>query len=90
MATDILFNFYEILVENVFGSVGLAIMAVAAIIVLILLITRNTAVFITYWMLFYLMVMGTLYIGAMGLVFMFIISAGIFFYNIIKLFMREG
>ncbi|GAG77890.1 unnamed protein product, partial [marine sediment metagenome] len=56
MATDILFNFYEILVENVFGSVGLAIMAVAAIIVLILLITRNTAVFITYWMLFYLMV----------------------------------
>ena len=90
MATDVLFNFYEILVENIFGSVGLAIMAVAFAILLILFITRNSTIFIIYWMAFYLMVMGTLYIGAMGLVFMFIISGGVFFYNIIKFFTREG
>ncbi len=89
MVTDV-FPIYEILVESIFGSVGVAIMGVALVLILILLISRSTGVFIAYWMLFYFMVMGTLYIGAIGLIFAFLIGFGLTAYNIIKLFAREG
>lgn len=89
MPTDV-FPIYDVLVESVFGSVGLAIMGVALVLILILLISRSTGTFVAYWMLFYFMVMGTLYIGALGLVFAFIVAFGLTTYNIIKLFAREG
>jgi hypothetical protein len=66
--TEVLFDFYEILVENIFGSVGLAIMGIALVIILLLFILRTSAIFILQWMIFYFIVMGTLYIGALGLV----------------------
>ncbi len=85
MATDIIFPLYEVLVESIFGSVGLAIVGVAIILALILFTTRASTIFIFYWMLFYFMVMGTLYIGALGLVFAFILGFGLTAYNLIKL-----
>ena len=90
MAVDIVFPLYDILVESIFGSVGLAIIGVAIIIALILFITRTSTIFITYWMMFYFMVMGRLYIGALGLVFAFILGFGLTAYNLIKTFAREG
>ncbi len=89
MATDV-FPIYDILVESIFGSVGVAIMGVALVLILILLISRSTGTFIAYWMLFYFMVMGTIYIGAIGLIFAFLIGFGLTAYNVIKLFTREG
>lgn len=85
MATDLVFPMYEILVESIFGSVGLSIVGIAIVLALILFITRTSTIFITYWMLFYFMVMGTLYIGALGLVFAFIIGFGLTAYNLIKI-----
>lgn len=90
MAIDIVFPLYDILVESIFGSVGLAIIGVAITIALILFITRTSAIFITYWMIFYFMVMGTLYVGALALVFAFILGFGLTAYNLIKILAREG
>jgi len=89
MAIDIVFPLYDILVESIFGSVGLAIIGVAIIIALILFITRTSTIFITYWMIFYFMVMGTLYVGALGLVFAFILGFALTAYNLIKILARE-
>ncbi len=89
MPTDVLFPIYEILVENIFGSFGLAIAGVGLAMVLILLMTRTTTIFLYYWMMFYFMVMFTLYFGALGMVIMFILSSGYFTYNIIKIFFRQ-
>lgn len=77
MATDV-FPIYEVLVENVFGSVGLAIMGVALVLLLIMFLTRTSTIFLIYWMMFYFLVMGTLYFGALGLVLAFLISATYF------------
>jgi len=89
MATDI-FPIYEVLVESVFGSIGLAIVGVAIVLVLILLICRTSTIFLTYWMIFYFIVMGTLYIGALALVISFMIGFALASYNLIKIFGREG
>lgn len=76
MASEILFSFYDIFVTNIFGSVGLAILAIAGIIAMILFLCRAGWTFISFWMVFYFLVMGTMYIGALGLVLaFFIISA---------------
>lgn len=90
MATEILFPMYELLVENIFGSVGFAILGVYLAIILILFFTRNTSTFIAYWSIFYFMVMAVFYIGSLGLIFGFMITAAITVYNILKLFGREG
>lgn len=90
MAIDIVFPLYDVLVESIFGSVGLAIVGVAIIIALILFITRTSTIFITYWMIFYFMIMGTLYVGALGLVFAFILGFALTAYNLIRILGREG
>ena len=73
MATDLLFPFYEIMVETIFGSIFLAIMGLAMIILLILFLTRTSWNFIIFYITFYFMVMGTLYVGALGMVLVFMI-----------------
>jgi len=73
MATDILFPFYDVLVNTIFGSIGLAIVAFAAIIAIILFLCRTGWTFLTFWMMFYFLVMSVMYIGALGLVLVFFI-----------------
>lgn len=72
--TEVLFDFYEILVENIFGNVGLSIVGVGIVIALVLLLSRTSRTFFVYWMAFYFIVMGTMYIGALALVFGFLAS----------------
>ncbi len=80
-----LFNLYDLLVLNIFGSVGLAIIAVAGLIAIILFICRSSAIFLVYWLIFYLVVMSTMYLGTLGLVLWFIIGACIFAYNLLRM-----
>jgi len=87
--TEILFDFWELLVENVFGSVGMAILGVAIALSLILFITRTSKIFIIFWMGFYFTVMVTLYIGALGLVIAFIGAAIYSVHAIIRYAFRE-
>ncbi len=82
MATDILFPFYEILVNNIFGSVGLSILAIGGIIAVILMLGKTSWVLLTFWMIFYFLVMATMYFGALALVLTFFI---IMLYTIISL-----
>ncbi len=89
MATDVLFNFYEIFVEMIFGSMGISIIAIAGVITLILLITKSAKTFIWFWLLFYFMVFGTLYLGALGMVGAFLLSTGFFFFNLLRTFARS-
>ena len=74
MATDLLFPFYEILVENIFGSIGLALLGLAMVILLILFICKTSWNFIIFYITFYAMVTLTLYVGALGMVLIFILS----------------
>jgi len=74
MATDILFPFYEVLVNSIFGSIGLAIMGIAVIMILMFALCRTSWVFILYWLIFYFTVMGTLYIGGLALFFAFTLA----------------
>lgn len=90
MATDTLLPLYEILVEDIFGGVGMAIIGMAIIMAIMLMLGRTSKVFLVYWILFYLIIMGVLYFGALALVFVFILTGGYFFYNIIRLFFRDG
>jgi len=89
MAID-MFPIYEVLVEDIFGSIGLAIFGIALAIILIMFLTRVSKVFVMYWLVFYFIVMGTLYLGSLGLVFGFILAATYFFTAIIKTIFREA
>lgn len=73
MASDVLFPFYDVLVNSIFGGIGLTIVALAAIIALILFLCRTGWTFLTFWLMFYFLVMGVMYIGALGLVLVFFI-----------------
>jgi len=85
MATDIIFPLYDILVESIFGSVGFAIVGIAIVLAAILFITRTSSIFITRWLMFYFAVMGTLYIGAIALVFVFMLEFSLAIYKAIKI-----
>ena len=87
---DTLFPLYELLVESIFGSVGLAIVGIAVVLAIILLICRTSGLFLAYWMMFYFMVMGTLYLGAVGLVISFLLAFAMIVYNVYKTWFREG
>ena len=89
MAADYLFNFYELLVENIFGSVALAILGVALILVLILLITRTNIQFVVFWLGFYFTAMTVGYFGVAGIILAFIVLASFLAYNIIKMMSGE-
>lgn len=84
MATEYLFDFYSVLVENVFGSVGLAIIGVAAVIFLILAICRSSMTLIVYWLMFYALIMATFYVGTLGLLFAWIFSGTYLAYAILR------
>lgn len=88
MATDVLFNFYEILVENIFGSIGIAIVGMLAVIVLILVVTKSSKTFILFWTLFYALVMLTYYFGSLGVMIGFLFSVVFFIYSFVRTFMR--
>lgn len=78
MATDLLFPFYEIFVNYIFGSIGLSLLVLGVILAIILALCRSSRVLITYWLSFYMFVVFTFYIGAMGILLGFIIG-GIYF-----------
>ena len=88
MTTNI-FSIYEILVENVFGSMALAIMGVAFVIFLILALLRVSKEFMVFWISFYFIVMGTFYFGGLGIVSSFIISL-IFYMLAVAEWMRSN
>ena len=82
MATDILFPFWDILVNTIFGNVFLAIFSLGVILALILFICKTSWTFVVFWMGFYTVVMFSLYIGAIGLVAGFLLT---FLYFVIAL-----
>lgn len=86
--TEILFDFYNILVENVFGSVFLSIFGIAFVMMIMLMISRSSMMFIFYWFLFYFIVMMSLYLGALGLVTGFVLSFTYFAIAFIRLLFR--
>ena len=80
------FPIYELLVESIFGSVGLALLGVALAMFLILALTRTTTVFISYWMLFYLSVVMVMYLGGIGWILMYVLAGSYLIWNIVKTF----
>jgi hypothetical protein len=89
MATDTLFPFYELLVESVFGGIGIAIFAMGIIFAIILMVTRTSRQFTIYWVFFYLITMATFYFGGIALVFGFLITFSYFIYNFIKMLYHD-
>lgn len=87
MTTDI-FPIYDVLVNRIFGSYGVAIIGVLVLILLILAITKTGKTFMLYWMAFYLIVMGAFYLGQVVLLAGFIIGATFFVFAIIKMLGR--
>jgi hypothetical protein len=85
MTTDILFPFYDILVNTIFGSIGVSLVAVGIIMILILGLCRCGWTFIAYWMTFYVMVVTTLYLGGLGMVLCFVVVATYFVTQIVRL-----
>jgi len=88
MNTEI-FPVYDVLVNSVFGSIGLAIMALGLVMVVILLLTRASSIFMMIYMAFFMIVMGTMYFGALALVIAYIGGASYFAYNLMRVLVRE-
>ena len=88
--TEVLFDFYGILVESIFGSVSLTIVGVAFALIIILALTKVGKLFLIYWISFFFIVMGAVYIGALALVFGFIIGGVYLFIAAIRLMFREN
>ena len=89
MTTDLLFPFFDIMVNTIFGSVGLSLAALGAIMAIILGLCRTSWVFGLYWLLFYIMVTFTFYIGALGIVIMMILAGIYFITQIIRFFFPD-
>lgn len=89
MTPTFIFDLYNLLVNQLFGSVWLSIFGVAFVLIIILLLTRTSTMFLIYWMMFYIIVMTSLYLGALGLVFGFILSFTYFAIALIRLFFRQ-
>lgn len=83
------FPIYDTLVNNIFGSIGLAIIGIAGVLILLMFVLKLSKVFIIYWLIFYFVVMGTLYLGALGMVFGFFFALIYFFIAIIRYAFRE-
>lgn len=84
------FPIYETLVENIFGSVGLSLIGIFFCIILIFFLTRTSKVFIIYFSMFYFVVVGTLYLGALALVFGFIVVTVYSTTALLRTFFREA
>jgi len=83
-----LFDLYHLLVEIVFGSVLLSIFGVAFALMFILLICRSSMIFFVLWMAFYFAVMGTLYIGGLAMIFVFLIGFIYFSVSLLRMLGR--
>ena len=64
---EFLFDLYDLLVSNIFGSVVVASLALAAVITIIFLICRVRPNILTIWLLFFAIAMGTMTTGGLGL-----------------------
>jgi hypothetical protein len=89
MATDLLFPFFDIMVNTIFGSVGLSLAALAIVIVIILGLCKTSWVFMLYWMMFYFMVVFTYYIGALGIVIMLLLAGMYFITQMVRIFFPD-
>ena len=85
MATEILFDFYDILVNTIFGSAGLAILAVGVLLFLILMICRASQAISFQWIMMYFIVMYSFYFGTIGLAIGFIIGVVYVIWEVIRL-----
>jgi hypothetical protein len=88
---DVLFPLYNLLVNNMFGSLGLAIIGVGVVLFLILIVTKTaSSTFLMMWMLFYFMTMFSLsQFGTLALVIFGLIGLVLFIYNLIRLVARQ-
>jgi hypothetical protein len=89
MVSEILFPFFDIMVNTIFGSIGLSLAALAVIMVIILALCRTSWVFMLYWMMFYIMVTFTFYLGLIGIVITLIITGIYFITQIVRLFFPD-
>jgi len=64
---EFLFDLYDLLVSNIFGSVVVASLALAAVITIIFLICRVRPNILAIWLLFFAIAMGTMTTGGLGL-----------------------
>ena len=87
MAVDII-PVYSVLI-SIFGGVALAIIGVGIAITIILIITKNSWTFTAQWLMFYAAAMIGMYIGGIGLVLIFALSAGLIVGNIIAITMHQ-
>ncbi len=83
------FPIYELLVESIFGSVGLALVGIAFVIFLILAFTRTSKIFIIYWLLFYASVSISFYLGGIGLIILYFFAFGFLIINILNLISQK-
>lgn len=86
MVTDIVFPFFEILVNMIFGSIGVSLFVVGILMTIILGLCRTSWVFILYWMVFYTMVTLTFYAGGIGMIIVGILSFSYFIYQMSRIF----
>lgn len=85
-----LFDLYHLLVEVIFGNIGVSIIGVGFVLMFILLICRTSMIFFVLWMSFYFGVMGTLYLGGFAMVLIVMIGFTFLMISIIRLWFREG
>ena len=84
MAGDVLFDVYGLLVENLFGSIIVSTLAMAAWMLIVLLFGRASTILVFFWMMAFILVFSVGYLGAIVLVLAFIVSAGYFMTNFIR------
>lgn len=84
--TEVLFNLFDLFVNQIFGGIFVSIIGIGIMLLVILVVGRVPLTFILFWMFFYFMVTITLYFGAIGMVFAFILVAGGLIYNLIRSF----
>lgn len=82
-------DLYCVLVENVFGTVLLSILAMSIVIIIILAMCRSSMTFIIGWMLLYIVVMLSMYVGALGLVLFTLFGIGYFSYALIRMLINR-
>ncbi len=83
--SEYLFDFYELLVENVFGSILLAIIGIGIIISVMLLIAKTRQTFFIVWITFYFTAMSALYFGGLGLVIFFLVGVVLCVWPLLRL-----
>ena len=86
----VLFDLYHLLVNMVFGSVGVAIIGMAIILALMLMLGRSSLVFMFMWLVVYLITMSVLYFGGIAFVLAFIVGFMYLITSLIRLALREG